>query len=238
MYRVDEPGMTVQPAPSNVVVQPPSPTMEPTREEYSTPTPSPSGTRLPNFFSVTHESATTAVDNDMKEMAKTITPMDGMDDSTLQPSVPVHNDTNKVSIKRQQQLLTDWLHNMLAKEKNVLKRTVIVYKVHPQSGIGNMIRGLLTTMLFSVALKKSVTSSYTSSSLSIVHSYDNFYCHFFFPPFPNMCNMKRCESLITSLTARPPAEEHGLLLHPFSQEQELFLQNPRFYLLSFFLLRA
>ena len=159
MYRVDEPGMTVQPTPSNVVVQPPSSTMEPTREEFSKPTPSPSGTRLPNFFSVTYESATTAVDNDMKEMAKTITPMDGMDDSTLQPSVPVHNDTNKVSIKRQQQLLTDWLHNMLAKEKNVLKRTVIVYKVHPQSGIGNMIRGLLTTMLFSVALKKSVTSS-------------------------------------------------------------------------------
>ena len=158
MYRVDEPGMTVQPTPSNVVVQPPSPTMEPTREEYSTSIP-PSGTRLPNFFPVTHESATTAMKNGMKEMTKTITPMDGLGDSTLQPSVPVHNGTNTMSIKHQQQLLTDWLHNMLAKEKNVLKRTVIVYKVHPQSGIGNMIRGLMTTMLFSVALKKSVTSS-------------------------------------------------------------------------------
>ena len=187
MRRTDVSGMTPEPTPSSVIVQSTPLTVDNRQEGGETQTPSQSARRIPRLFSITPVTPA--------KVAKNGTEAIGAGVAIRQPATQSSTDTETMKVESQQQLLNEWLETMLAREQNVLKKPVIVYKVHPQSGIGNMIRGLLTAMLFSVALKKGVTGCSADSASPVVYSYDNYYCHFFFPPFPNMCNLKRCAPL-------------------------------------------
>lgn len=62
------------------------------------------------------------------------------------------------AISNQQQLLNEWLHLTMERQRNALKKPLIIYNVHPQSGVGNMMRGVFTTVLFSVVTKKAFAS--------------------------------------------------------------------------------
>ena len=65
---------------------------------------------------------------------------------------------NADAISNQQQLLNEWLHLTMERQRNALKKPLIIYNVHPQSGVGNMMRGVFTTVLFSVVTKKAFAS--------------------------------------------------------------------------------
>ena len=74
---------------------------------------------------------------------------------SLQPTPSLQNAD---AISNQQQLLNEWLHLTMERQRNALKKPLIIYNVHPQSGVGNMMRGVFTTVLFSVVTKKAFAS--------------------------------------------------------------------------------
>ena len=77
------------------------------------------------------------------------------DPLSLQPTPSLQNAD---AISNQQQLLNEWLHLTMERQRNALKKPLIIYNVHPQSGVGNMMRGVFTTVLFSVVTKKAFAS--------------------------------------------------------------------------------
>ena len=77
------------------------------------------------------------------------------DHLSLQPTPSLQNAD---AISNQQQLLNEWLHLTMERQRNALKKPLIIYNVHPQSGVGNMMRGVFTTVLFSVVTKKAFAS--------------------------------------------------------------------------------
>ena len=77
------------------------------------------------------------------------------DPLSLQPTPSLQNAD---AISNQQQLLNEWLHLTMERQRNALKEPLIIYNVHPQSGVGNMMRGVFTTVLFSVVTKKAFAS--------------------------------------------------------------------------------
>ena len=77
------------------------------------------------------------------------------DPLSLQPTPSLQNAD---AISNQQQLLNEWLHLTMERQRNALKKPLIIYNVHPQSGDGNMMRGVFTTVLFSVVTKKAFAS--------------------------------------------------------------------------------
>lgn len=74
---------------------------------------------------------------------------------SLQPTPSLQNAD---AISNQQQLVNEWLHLTMERQRNALKKPLIIYNVHPQSGVGNMMRGVFTTVLFSVVTKKAFAS--------------------------------------------------------------------------------
>lgn len=78
------------------------------------------------------------------------------DPLSLQPTPFLQNAD---AVLNQQQLLTEWLQLTMERQQNALKKPLIIYNVHPQSGVGNMMRGVFTTVLFSVVTKKAFASS-------------------------------------------------------------------------------
>lgn len=60
----------------------------------------------------------------------------------------------------QQKRLDKYLEKMLAKqEKLTLREAIVLYEVHPESGIGNMIRGYLTGLVIASLTKRGLMSS-------------------------------------------------------------------------------
>lgn len=59
----------------------------------------------------------------------------------------------------QQKRLEKYLEKMLAKQtKLTLREPIVLYEVHPESGIGNMIRGYLTGLVIASLTKRGLMS--------------------------------------------------------------------------------
>lgn len=63
---------------------------------------------------------------------------------------------------------------------------IVLYKVHKESGLGNIIRGYVTALALGSLTNRAVESCIVwSGSWLVAFPRDSFF-KFFFPPFPNM----------------------------------------------------
>lgn len=63
---------------------------------------------------------------------------------------------------------------------------IVVYKIHKESGLGNMIRGYLTAFVVAILTNRGVQGRHASQPSPTVKAPREFFFKFFTPPFPNM----------------------------------------------------
>ena len=63
---------------------------------------------------------------------------------------------------------------------------IVVYKIHKESGLGNMIRGYLTAFVVAILTNRGVQGKHAFQPSPTVKAPREFFFKFFTPPFPNM----------------------------------------------------
>lgn len=156
-----------------------------------------------SHFNTTTELDTAKADDDDDDS-------DGDDDSsgsffTLEPSMfatsrAVHWHGRKVSpylrvmqipalspvaIHRQQTLFNSFLQQFSANQTyNRKLGRVIVYKIHKDAGLGNMIRGYITAMAVAILTNRAIQGMHEFVCFILVKAPRDIFFHYFIPPFP------------------------------------------------------
>ena len=84
---------------------------------------------------------------------------------------------------------------------------IVIYKIHKESGLGNMIRGYLTAFVVAILTDRGVQGRREVLSSSTVKAPREFFFKFFFPPFPNMSG--RTSSRFSSCSSHVVIHLHG-----------------------------
>lgn len=87
----------------------------------------------------------------------------------------------------QQKRFDAYLNMMLERQQKLsVKKPVVIYEVHPESGIGNMIRGYFTGLVISSLTHRGLMSKLYYTFSLLVSSHADYATNYFIPPFPNM----------------------------------------------------
>ena len=95
--------------------------------------------------------------------------------------------TTQSQIQTRQALFDAFLAKQDAIQRDCVDNgRIVVYKIHKESGLGNMIRGYLTAFVVAILTNRGVQGKHASQSSPTVKAPREFFFKFFTPPFPNM----------------------------------------------------
>ena len=95
--------------------------------------------------------------------------------------------TTQSQIQTRQALFDAFLAKQDAIQRDCVDNgRIVVYKIHKESGLGNMIRGYLTAFVVAILTNRGVQGKHASQPSPTVKAPREFFFKFFTPPFPNM----------------------------------------------------
>lgn len=91
------------------------------------------------------------------------------------------------TINKQQERLNLFLNRTRDYQSTGLNdNRVVFYKIHRESGLGNMIRGYITSLAVALLTNRSIQCKNLAVFFYVVKVQRNFFFRFFVPPFPSM----------------------------------------------------
>ena len=98
-----------------------------------------------------------------------------------------------VAIHRQQTLFNEFLKEFSANQTyNRNRGRVVIYKIHKDAGLGNMIRGYVTAMAVAILTNRAVQSMLKMRYSRLVKAPRDIFFHYFIPPFPKEFKARYC----------------------------------------------
>ena len=95
--------------------------------------------------------------------------------------------TTQSQIQTRQALFDAFLAKQDAIQRDCVDNgRIVVYKIHKESGLGNMIRGYLTAFVVAILTNRGVQGKHAYQPSPTVKAPREFFFKFFTPPFPNM----------------------------------------------------
>lgn len=109
--------------------------------------------------------------------------------------------TTQSQIQTRQALFDAFLAKQDAIQRDCVDNgRIVVYKIHKESGLGNMIRGYLTAFVVAILTNRGVQGKHAFQPSPTVKAPREFFFKFFTPPFPNMSGRNSGNPSFLSLT--------------------------------------